>query len=47
MNITKSMVSVENEDGYFRLQFWVGDWKFHSAKMPKKQADKLFEELTR
>jgi len=26
---------------YFRLEFWVDDWKFHTAKMPELQAEKL------
>ena len=47
MNITKTMVTVENDEGYFRVQFWINDWKFHSAKMPLKQAQRLFEDLTK
>jgi len=26
---------------YFRLEFWIDDWKFHTAKMPELQAEKL------
>ena len=26
---------------YFRVEFWIDDWKFHTAKMPKLQAKKL------
>ncbi len=26
---------------YYRIEFWVDDWKFHSAKMPELQAEKL------
>jgi len=31
---------------YFRIEFWVDDWKFHSAKMPMLQAEKLQAKFT-
>ena len=34
-------VMIVEDDKYFRLVFWINDWKFHSAKMPIKQAEKL------
>jgi len=39
-------VSIVEEDKYFRVVFWINDWKFHSAKMPIKQAEKLRKKFT-
>jgi len=34
-------VQIIEDDKYFRLEFWIDDWKFHTAKMPIEQAKKL------
>ena len=47
MNVTKSIASIKKEDDdYYRVEFYLNDWKFHSAKMPERQASKLFADLT-
>lgn len=36
---------VEREDKYYRVEFWIDGWKFHSAKMPLKQAETLLHQF--
>ncbi|KKL51048.1 hypothetical protein LCGC14_2299380 [marine sediment metagenome] len=39
-------VYIEEHDKYFRVEFWIDGWKFHSAKMPIEQAEKLRKKFT-
>ncbi len=45
LKLTNGNVRIVEDDKYFRLEFWCNSWKFHSAKMPIEQAEKLKEEL--
>ena len=43
--MTEVTIMIVPDEGYHRLEFWVDDWKFHSAKMPQLQAEKLKEKF--
>ena len=34
-------VKIIEDKKYFRIEFFIGKWKFHSAKMPILQAEEL------
>ena len=44
--MTEVEILIVPDGTYFRLEFWIDDWKFHTAKMPELKAEKLKEMVT-